>query len=136
MRSVPLHLKIHDWLQRYSSFLTIGVLIVIELLANTPFAILNPTPVYLTAVVYTASVGGLRTGLVSATMVLLYAITSFSVPGQLFHYTSEDLRRVVVIALGTFAIAAMVGTLKDQLDRSVRQQQAAEAEIRRLTAED
>jgi PAS domain S-box-containing protein len=93
------------------------VLIAIELLDKTLFKIPNPGPIYLIAVVYAAFTGGLPSGLVSAGITLLYAVYYFSTPGQLFHYSDDNLRNVIILAVTTPAIAIMVGILKQRVER-------------------
>jgi PAS domain S-box-containing protein len=93
------------------------VLIAIELLDKTLFKIPNPAPIYLIAVVYAAFTGGLPSGLVSAGITLLYAVYYFSTPGQLFHYSDDNLRNVIILAVTTPAIAIMVGILKQRVER-------------------
>ena len=93
------------------------VLIAIELLDKTLFKIPNPAPIYLIAVVYAAFTGGLSSGLVSAGITLLYAVYYFSTPGQLFHYSDDNLRNVIILAVTTPAIAIMVGILKQRVER-------------------
>src|SRR4028119_641338 len=111
-----------SWLQRGSSILTVVLLIGIELLDKTLFKIPNPSPIYLTAVVYAAFSGGLRSGLVSAAIALLYTVYYFSTPGQLFHYTDDNLRQVIILAVTTPAIALMASTLSRQVERLAREQ--------------
>src|SRR5919199_1742670 len=106
-----------SWLQRGSPILTVALLIAIELLDKTLFKIPNPTLIYLTAVVYAAFSGGLRCGLISAGITLLYAVYYFSTSGQLFHYTDDNLWRVIILAVTTPAIATMVGILKRQVEQ-------------------
>ena len=93
------------------------VLIAIELLDKTLFKIPNPAPIYLIAVVYAAFTGGLPSGLVSAGITLLYAVYYFSTPGQLFHYSDDNLRNVIILAVTTPAIAIMVGILKQRVEQ-------------------
>ena len=93
------------------------VLIAIELLDKTLFKIPNPAPIYLIALVYAAFTGGLPSGLVSAGITLLYAVYYFSTPGQLFHYSDDNLRNVIILAVTTPAIAIMVGILKQRVER-------------------
>jgi PAS domain S-box-containing protein len=93
------------------------VLIAIELLDKTLFKIPNPGPIYLIAVVYAAFTGGLPSGLISAGITLLYAVYYFSTPGQLFHYSDDNLRNVIILAVTTPAIAIMVGILKQRVER-------------------
>jgi PAS domain S-box-containing protein len=103
------------------------VLIAIELLDKTFFNIPNPAPIYLTAVVYAAFSGGLRSGLVSAAITLLYGVYYFSIHGQ-FHYTDDNLRRVIILAVTTPAIAIMVGILKQQVERLALEQATGKAD--------
>ena len=93
------------------------VLIAIELLDKTLFKIPNPAPIYLIAVVYAAFTGGLPSGLVSAGITLLYAVYYFSTPGQLFHYSDDNLRNVIILAVTIPAIAIMVGILKQRVEQ-------------------
>jgi PAS domain S-box-containing protein len=93
------------------------VLIAIELLDKTLFKIPNPGPIYLIAIVYAAFTGGLPSGLVSAGITLLYAVYYFSTPGQLFHYSDDNLRNVIILAVTIPAIAIMVGILKQRVEQ-------------------
>src|SRR5919199_830098 len=111
-----------SWLQRGSPILTVALLIAIELLDKTLFKIPNPALIYLTAVVYAAFSGGLPWGLVSATIALLYSFYYFSTPGQIFHYTDDNLQHVIILAVTIPAIALMVGLLKRQVERLAREQ--------------
>ena len=110
------------WRSQRSLLLTLVLLIAIELLDNTLFKIPNPAPVYLTAVVYAAFRGGLLSGFLSAGMTLLYAFYYFSTPGQLFHYTDDNFRRVIILAITTPAIALMVGTLSHRVEQLAHEQ--------------
>jgi PAS domain S-box-containing protein len=78
----------------------------------------NPAVIYLTAVVYATFSGGVSAGLVSGFVTLLYALYFFSSPGQFFHYTTENLFRVIVLALSTPAMVVMVGSLKRRSERA------------------
>ena len=110
------------WRSQRSLLLTVVLLIAIELLDNTLFKIPNPAPVYLTAVVYAAFRGELLSGFLSAGMTLLYAFYYFSTPGQLFHYTDDNFRRVIILAVTTPAIAVMVGTLSHRVEQLAHEQ--------------
>ena len=120
--------KLTIWLQKGSPLLTVVVIIAIELLNKTVFKIPNPPPLYLTVIVYTAFSGGLRSGLLSAAITLLYTVYFFSTPGKLFHYSDENLRRVIVLAVTSPAIALMVGILKQRVERLAREQGTRRAE--------
>ena len=117
-----------------SLVLTVVVLIALEWLDKTHFKIFNPALLYLTAVVYAAFRGGLYSGLVSAAITLLYVLYQSSIPGQLFHYSDENLQRIVVLAITTLALTIMVGFLKQQVARLASEQaihQSAEELLKR-----
>lgn len=114
--------KVSNWQLMSSLLLTVVTLVVIELLSKTVFEIPNPSPIYLTAVVYAAFSGGFRSGLLSAAIALLYGFYFFSTPGRLFHYTDDNLQRVIVLVVTTPAIAIMVGILKRRAELLAREQ--------------
>ena len=116
--------RFNVWLQQSSLILTVLVLMAIEWLDKTLFKIPNPAEIYLTAVVYAAFTGGLCSGLISAAITLLYALYYFSTPGQLFHYTDDNLWRVIILAVTTPAIAILVGILKRRVERLASEQEA------------
>lgn len=104
------------WSRMSGPLLTVMVLGVIELISDTAFAIPNPASIYLIAVTYATFRGGLCSGLISASITLLYAIYFFSTPG---HHYIDDGQRLMVLALTTPTIAVMVGILKHRAERSV-----------------
>lgn len=100
--------------------LTLLVLVVVEALSHTAYSLPEASPLYLTAVVYSASTGGLRPGLLSGGLVLLYAAYSCSipyVPRQFLHMTDDNLRRFLVIAVTMPIVAVMVGRLKGSAEQ-------------------
>ncbi len=96
--------------------LTLGVAAVIELLSRTAFKIPNPPAFLLLMVVFSGFRGGLRSGLISAAAAWVYFAYYFSVPQQPFHYTAENLRRVLVWLATTPAIALMVGMQRRHIE--------------------
>jgi signal transduction histidine kinase len=97
--------------------LTLAAIAAIELIDRFVIAIPNPAVLYLTAVVFAAFYSGLLSALASAGLTLLYAAVFFSDPGHLFHYTPDNLMRVLVLAISTPAMAIMVGLLQRRNDR-------------------
>ena len=79
----------------------------------------NPPVIYLLAVVYTAFRLGLPGGLAGGAISLLYASQFLAQPGLPFHYTSDNLGRLVVLFAVTPVMAIMVGRLRAQSDRQV-----------------
>jgi PAS domain S-box-containing protein len=99
--------------------LAVGAAAGIELLSGGAFNIPNPPALLLLIVVFSAFIGGLGSGLVTALIAWLSFLYFFSTPGHLFHYTDENLRRVVVWGVTTPLMAIMVGVLKARAERGV-----------------
>lgn len=92
----------------------------------------------LAAVVVAAVRSGLRPGLIGAVLGALYSTYAFSVPGRWFRYaTGEDARRTLIIAAVLMGLAALIGYLKDRIDRLLARERAArdDAERGRASAE-
>jgi PAS domain S-box-containing protein len=83
----------------------------------TPWQIVSPTTILLTAVVASTFVGGLIDGLISAGITVWYYSYLLSSPGTTFPYTHETLRRVLVYACSAPAVALMVGVIKQRAAR-------------------
>ena len=97
--------------------LTLLLLVLTEWLSRSPYYIPDPGAVGLAAVVYSAASGGVRPGMFSAALVLLYTWYTVStpyVPRQLLHLTEENLRRLLVMLVLTQSLALLVGRLRDQ----------------------
>ncbi len=90
----------------------------IEFLSRGGLSIPNPPAFLLMVVVSAAFLGGLRSGLVTACIAWGYFAYFFSLPGRPFHYADADLRRVVVWAFTTPAMAIMVGVLEQRARRA------------------
>jgi signal transduction histidine kinase len=129
--------------------LTFGTLVGIELLSHGSFKIIpNPPAILLLLVGFSAFTGGLRPGLVSAAFAWTYFAYFFSIPGQPFRYTTENLHRIVVWAVTTPGIVVMVSHLKRRAEHAfemnranavlaeqVAERQRTEEQIRRLNAQ-
>ncbi len=92
------------------------VVALLEALRGTPLWLPNPPAFLLPVVVLSGLIGGLGPGLVTAGLAWVYFAYHFSLPGQPFHYSEADLRRVVVWAFSTPAMALMVGLLRRRSD--------------------
>src|SRR2546430_7615001 len=90
---------------------------IIEGFSWTPWQIVAPTTLLLTAVVASTFVGGLVDGLISAGITVWYYSYLLSSPGTIFPYTHETLRRVLVYACSAPAVALMVGVIKQRAAR-------------------
>ena len=106
--------KLRPWLGVLVTVLVVGMF---ELLSSHLYYLPSPTATLLLAVVFTAYYGGLAAGLVSALIAWLYFAYFFSIPGQPFHYTSDNLTQILTWALATPAIVAMTGLLRRRPER-------------------
>ncbi len=120
------------WNNIEGPLVTLAVILAIELLDRTAYHIYNPAPVYLAAVVYAAFSGGLVPGLISGALTMIYACYFFSIPDQVFHYTTDNASRVIVLFLATPAIALMAGVLKRRSEGNIAKLKTALAEIKTL----
>ena len=102
---------------------TLGTLIAIDVLTRTVFRVPTPGAILLLPVAYAAFTGGLRTGLISATLVFLFALYFFAVPSQFLQYTDSNLQTIIAIALIAVAMAGMIGRLKQRIEQLSRHNQ-------------
>ena len=112
--------------------LTLSAAAAVELLKRVGIEIPNPPAILILAVVFSSFNGGLRSGLASAAVAWLYFAYFFSIPGQPFQYTDENLRLALVWAVSTPAMAAMVGVLQHRAERAIAMAQshaALQAEV-------
>ena len=100
--------------------LTAAVLIAFVILDATMVRIQNPAPIFLIAVTFAGYVGGLGPALVSAVFAIVFSAYYFSIPGEPLAYTPADQARLVSVALGSLAIAALTGVLRGRLMRAER----------------
>src|SRR5258708_38522981 len=83
----------------YGIPITVGTLLVIELLSRTLFRVPTPGAILPLPVAYAAFTGGLRGGLASATLMLLYSRHFCALPDQFLQYADSGLQTIVVLAL-------------------------------------
>ena len=97
--------------------LTAAAIIAIEVLSRMGYKVPNPPVILILLVVFFTFTGGLLAGLIAAVLELTYVSYFFSIPGQPFHYTSENLARVVVLVITVPAMVFMVGYLRSRAER-------------------
>ena len=101
--------------------LTVGLLLAVEVLDHISFRLPDIGPIFLLCVAYSAFTGGMRFGLISSAITLLYAFYFFSTPGRLFAYSDADVVRIAVLGLTTIAMALLVGVLKQRSERAAHE---------------
>jgi two-component system, cell cycle sensor histidine kinase and response regulator CckA len=89
--------------------------------------LLSPFPILLLIVVYAATVGGLRPGLVSVVVTSLYAVHFFAEPGLPLRYDPQGGASLLAVAAASLATCLVVARLRDR---------ARNAEATALTASD
>ena len=106
------------WTRTGGPLLTLGMIGILVLTYRTGLEIPNPPAFLVLAIVYSAYAGGLVPGLASAVLACIYTCYFFSVPGQILHFSDENLRRIIVWGITMPAIAILVGTLKRHAERT------------------
>jgi signal transduction histidine kinase len=96
--------------------ITLGTLLVIEVLTRTLFRVPTPGAILLLPVAYAAFTGGSRAGIISATLMFLYALYYFAAAEPPWHYTSANLQVILVLTIVAIAMVVMVGSLKQRLE--------------------
>lgn len=118
------------WSAGRAPLATAAAVLTIALLESSPLAIPNPPAVLLLALVFSAYSGGLLSGLLSAAATWLFIAVFFSNAGRPFHYTDENLRRVIVWAITIPTTALLIGRLKNRTIRQLAELQESEIRLR------
>ncbi|MHB8573338.1 MAG: GGDEF domain-containing protein [Candidatus Dormibacteria bacterium] len=105
------------WPQVGGPLMTLATLLVLQLVSQRLYPVSNPTLLYLAVVILASYTSGVRSGLISAALTVIYAIFSLSRPGHLFTYDLPSLTGLLVLALAAPAVAFMVGLLQQRIGR-------------------
>lgn len=79
-------------------------------------AVPNPNMILVTAVIFFTLIGGFPCGVSSAVLAISYSLLFFSIPGQPFHYSEDNLYKIVVVATFIPIQVVLVGVLKKSMD--------------------
>lgn len=112
----------------WGPLLTLATLILMDQLARHGMPVLYPFPLLLLTVVISTSLGGFRTGLISAVLTVLYGVHFFAEPGAL-RYRPAGGYSLLVVGLVAPGIAVLVSRLRSAAERG------REAELGRAEAE-
>ena len=97
------------WLGILATLLAVALF---DALSTHLYYLPNPPAFLLIAVVFVAYQGGIEAGLASSAIAWIYLAYFFSLPDQPFHYSGDNLTRVLTWAVAIPAIAAMTGLLQ------------------------
>jgi two-component system cell cycle sensor histidine kinase/response regulator CckA len=92
--------------------LTLAVAIILDTLARQGVAVVYPFPLLILTLIYATSSGGLRSGLVSAVLTVLYAVHFFSEPRSSLHYTRNGALSLILVGIVAPVIAIVVARLR------------------------
>ena len=101
----------------WGPLLTLGAMILIDQLARHGMPVLYPFPVLLFTVVVSSYLGGLRTGLISAVLTVLYGVHFYAQPGMPLRYQATGGWSLLVVGVVALGIAVLVSRLREAADR-------------------
>ncbi|HKG32177.1 MAG TPA: ATP-binding protein [Gemmatimonadales bacterium] len=97
--------------------LTLALAIAFDVLARNNHPIAHPFPFLLITVIYSAYSGGLRPGLISAVVTLLYAVHYLSEPGLILHYTPTNAYTLLGLGIAIPVGVTLVARLHAAAER-------------------
>jgi PAS domain S-box-containing protein len=101
----------------WGPLLTLAAIIVIDQLARHGMPVLYPFPMLLFSVVVSSYLGGLRTGLISAALTVLYGVHFLAEPGMPLRYQATGGWSLLVVGLVAPGIAVLVARLREAAHR-------------------
>jgi two-component system, cell cycle sensor histidine kinase and response regulator CckA len=110
---------------------TLATAIVFDQMARHGLQVAHPFVFLLLTVVYSTYSGGLRPGLISGLLTILYAVHFLSRPGSILHYTPAGAYNLLGMGLVVPVTVLLVARLKQSADRA-RTIELSRAEAERL----
>jgi two-component system cell cycle sensor histidine kinase/response regulator CckA len=111
--------------------ITLATTILFDVLARHGFAIAHPFGFLLLTAVYSTYSGGLRPGIISGLVTLVYAIHFLSEPGFILRYTPANVYSLLVQGVAVPVTVILVGRLKERAERG-RVVQLSRNEVERV----
>lgn len=111
--------------------LTLATAILLDVLARHNLSIAYPFPFLLLTVVYSTYGGGLRPGVISALLTLVYAIHFLSESGSILRYTPPNAYSLLALGVTLPVTVILVARLREQIERA-RAIQLSRAEVERV----
>lgn len=124
-----------DWARVGSNvrgpLLTLAVAIAFDVLARHNLPIAHPLPFLMCTAVYATYSGGLRPGLISALVTLVYAVHFLSEPGSIIRYTPANAYSLLAIGIAVPVTVLLVARLQGAAQRA-RAIQLSRQEVERV----
>jgi PAS domain S-box-containing protein len=111
--------------------LTLATAILFDVMSRHNLHVVHPFAFLLLTVVYSTYSGGLRPGVISGVVMILYAVHFLSEPGTILHYTPGNAYTLVGLGLAVPATVLLVARLRDAAERA-RGIELSRAEAERL----
>jgi PAS domain S-box-containing protein len=111
--------------------LTLATAIVFDVLARQGLPIAHPFPFLMLTVIYSAYRGGLRPGLISALLAVLYAVHFLSEPGSILRYTPANAYSLLALGLVLPVTVVLVARVHEAAQRA-RAIQLSRAEVEQV----
>lgn len=118
------------WQTSQGPLITGAAALVMASLEGSLLSIPNPPAILVLALVFSAYSGGVASGFLSGAIAWLFIAWFFSIRGHPFHYTGENLRRVIVWGITIPTTALLIGSLKNRTIRQFAQLQESEIRLR------
>jgi signal transduction histidine kinase/DNA-binding response OmpR family regulator/HPt (histidine-containing phosphotransfer) domain-containing protein len=119
--------------------LAVGTIGAIQIADSFGVTVPNPPSLLVMIVVFSAFLGGLASGMMTHLIACIYFALYYSVPHQPFHYSEDNLLRVIGYALTTPVMVVMAGVAKRRADRlsaeSLRREREHSASLEALLEE-
>jgi PAS domain S-box-containing protein len=119
------------WLSVRGPLLTLALAIVFDLLARNNLPVSHPFVFLLLTVVYATYSGGVRSGVFSGILLILYAAHFLSLPGSLLHYTPGNAYILLGLTVSLPIAIGLVSRLREAAQRA-RSIELSRAEAERL----
>jgi two-component system, cell cycle sensor histidine kinase and response regulator CckA len=111
--------------------LTLAVAILFDQMARHELPVGHPFAFFFLTVVYSTYSGGLRPGLISGLLTILYAVHFLSEPGSILRYSAGHAYTLLGLSLAVVATVLLVARLKETAERA-RAREISRSEVERL----
>lgn len=102
--------------------LIVATILLMFFLRNTAFYLPNPIAPLTLIIIFVATIGGYKPGLLTAAFAIICLAYNLSIPGRPFDYGPVEMRRLIAWCISYPLIALVVGLLKNRLELLLEQE--------------